>query len=260
MMYYRWFCLWLILLTSSAWSNEVVRQVQEELRKRNLYFGDVDGQSSSDLSSALKRYQTRKGFAITGEIDEETATSLNVSGNLPPRHWPDVPVLRSDIAPQLPPAQRLALEKQAAAVPEATATVAPPAEGPSPPPDLTSDRITELVQKYLRDGETTDIAAQTRYFRYPLFYFDHGRVGSAFVRKDVTNYVKRWPERKYVLSEPVQVTATDNKGEMRVEFLISFSVSNRNYAVSGRTKNFWTVRHEGDELKIVSIREERLRE
>lgn len=259
-MSHRWFLLWFFLLASSAWSNEVVRQVQEELRKRNLYFGDVDGQSSADLANALKRYQTRKGFAATGEIDEETATSLNVSGNLPPRRWPDIPVLRSDIASQLPPSQRRALEQQAEANPLATPYPAPPAESPPPAQDITPERITRLVQKYLRDGETSDVVAQTRYFSYPLVYFDHGSVTSSFVQKDVTNYVKRWPERKYVLSEPVHFMAAANESETRVEFLISFSVRNRNLAVNGRTRNFWTVRPEGDELKIVAIREERLRE
>ena len=34
----------------------------------------------------------------------------------------------------------------------------------------------------------------------------------------------------------------------------------KKYAASGRTKNWWTLRPEGDELKIVAIREQRLRE
>ena len=39
--------------------------------------------------------------------------------------------------------------------------------------------------------------------------------------------------------------------------VITFEVRNQNYRVAGKTKNFWTVRPEGDELKIVAIHEQR---
>lgn len=255
----RWLCLLLLLVAITASADEQVRQVQEELRKRNLYFGDVDGQASTDLANALKRYQARKGFAVTGAIDEETATSLNVQIASTAR-WPDIPVLKSDAAPSLPAPQKLALQKQAEVNPDSAPTPVPPSEAPPPAQDISPERMTQLVAQYLRDSETSDIAAQTRYFAYPVTYFDHGVVGPAFVQRDVVNYVKHWPERKYVLTEPVSFVASDREGETNVEFLIKFSVRNQKYSVTGRTRNFWTVRPEGDELKIISIREERLRE
>ena len=70
-------CLWLSI-SHVALADETVRQVQEELRKRNLYFGNIDGQTSPVLVDALKRYQTRKGFTVTGKVDADTATSLHV--------------------------------------------------------------------------------------------------------------------------------------------------------------------------------------
>ena len=73
-------CLCLVLIGTAALvrADEKIRQAQEELRKRNLYFGNVDGQESPELGAALKRYQTRKGFAVTGSVDNETATSLHI--------------------------------------------------------------------------------------------------------------------------------------------------------------------------------------
>jgi len=259
----RWLCLLLVFVVTAAFADERVRQVQEELRKRNLYFSDVDGQTSADLANALKRYQTRKGFTVTGTISDETAVSLNVqlrtaAGN--PPALPDVAVLRSDIARELPAQQRVALEDLAEENPDFVPTPAPPAESPPPAPGINPERITQMVQQYLRDCETSDIAAQTRYFAYPVEYFDHGSVGPAFVDRDVTNYVKRWPERKYTLTEPVSYVASTRDGETKVEFPISFDVRNKSHAAKGRTRNFWTIRPEGDDLKIISIREERLRE
>lgn len=255
----------LLLFTSSlALGDERVRQVQEELRRRNLYFGDVDGQASPDLANALKRYQGRKGFAVTGSIDDETASSLNVQVQESPTAkqtvLPDIPVLKSDSARELPQLQRVALEKQAEENPDLVPPPAPPAESPPSSQEFKPERIQRLVEQYLRDGETSDIAAQVKYFSYPVEYFDHGSVGPAFVEKDVANYCKRWPERKYLLTEPASFAASANEGETVVEFPLAFSVRNKNHTASGRTRNTWTVRAEGDELRIISIREQRLRE
>lgn len=59
-------------------ADDVTRSVQEELRKRNLYFGDVDGSRTPQLAAALRRYQGRKGFSATGDADETTLRSLSL--------------------------------------------------------------------------------------------------------------------------------------------------------------------------------------
>jgi len=67
------------LCAGSVLAEDRVRQVQEELRKRHLYFGDIDGRDNTELHSALKRYQARKGFTISGDIDPDTAASLGLA-------------------------------------------------------------------------------------------------------------------------------------------------------------------------------------
>ena len=265
----RLFTILLLLclpLPRLARADETVRQVQEELRKRNLYFGNIDGQTSAVLVDALKRYQARKGFAVTGKLDRDTATSLHVetatvaaTGPLP-----DTPVLKSDTASALPESQRLALQRDAEEKPDLTPSPPPPAESPAPGQDLTPERVNKFVQDYLRDGEGSDIPAQVKYYAFPVRYFDHGTVSEQFVTEDTANYVKRWPERKYTLDGPVTFFASGSEGETNVEFTIAFDLhsptrSTKNKAV-GRTKNSWTVRGKGDELKIVAIQEARLRE
>jgi hypothetical protein len=242
-------------------ADEKIRQAQEELRKRNLYFGNVDGQESPELSGALKRYQARKGFNATGYVDSETAASLHIQTTAASAaSLPDLPVLRSDSARELPPQERVALEQAADTNDDLSPSPFPPAEAPGPGQNLTPERVTKLVADYLRDSETDDVAAQVRYFAYPIQYFDHGAVNEQFVLKDVRNYLKRWPKRKYTLNPPVQFFAAGREGETIVEFLIGYDVRNKSHTVSGRTKNWWTLRAEGDELKIVAIREQRLRE
>jgi hypothetical protein len=249
---------------SRALADEQVRQVQEELRKRNLYFGDIDGQATPELASAVKRYQARKGFAVTGSVDEQTASSLHVSTTTvvakTDSTWPDLPVLKSDAARQVSESRRLELQRQAEENPDLAPSPAPPAESPAPGQNITPERVTKLVEDYLRDGETQDIATQVRYYGSPVDYFDHGSVDQEFVKRDTSKYVQRWPDRKYMLVGQPQFVAGGEDGSTVVEFTIAFNVRNKNHAVSGKTKNFWTLRAEGDDLKIVSIREERLRE
>ena len=46
--------LW--LAANVGWSGELTRQMQEELRKRNLYFGEIDGTDSEFLKKAVAKY------------------------------------------------------------------------------------------------------------------------------------------------------------------------------------------------------------
>ncbi len=107
------------LAAAVARGDETTRRVQEELRKRNLYYGDIDGQRTRATAGALRRYQERKGFAATGEPDEITLRSLSIEppsfvaasredesapaenaadGSSGP--WPTGTVLKSDRAPR----------------------------------------------------------------------------------------------------------------------------------------------------------------
>jgi hypothetical protein len=262
------FCLIGIATGPAVRADERIRQTQEELRKRNLYFGNVDGQVSAELAGALKRYQARKGFDVTGTVDETTSTSLHIPAATvsakSTQTWPDTPVLRSDAARALSESQRVALEKEAELNPDPSPTPAPPAESPGPGQNLTPDQVTKLVSNYLRDAETDDVTTQVKCFAFPVEYFDHGSQMEGFVSRDVRNYLKDWPQRRYTLIGPVNFFASGKEGETNIEFTIEFNVRNparkKKYEASGRTKNFWTIRPEGEDLKIVAIREQRLRE
>ena len=227
-------CLLLLGATLSSPADEGIRQVQEELRKRNLYFGDIDGQNTDELTGALKRYQKRKGFAVTGSICADTAASLRIqstvaSTNKDPSDWEDLPI-----------------------DPE------PPAEPPPPSPVVSQDRVNQFVETYLRNGESNDICHQVWFYAFPVQYFEYGAQNRDFVRRDIKYHVKDWPERKYTLIAPPSFATSDNAGETRIEFSIDFYRRDKKRVASGKAKYFWTVRAEGDVLKIVSIREELL--
>lgn len=68
-----------ISFLSDVFANDQVRRVQEELRKRHLFYGEITGEMSPSLSAAIGRYQERKGFARTGFIDLDTCISLGIA-------------------------------------------------------------------------------------------------------------------------------------------------------------------------------------
>ena len=90
----------------------------------------------------------------------------------------------------------------------------------------------------------------------------HGTVDEPFVTKDVTDYVKRWPQRHYTLATPVTFFAS-GQDETQVEFSSpSMCAANheRQKRRLGPHQELVELRPEGDDLKIVAIREQRLRE
>jgi len=227
-------CVALLATTSPVQADETTRRVQEELRKRNLYFGDTDGQSTDELTGALKRYQKRKGFEVSGTICADTAASLRIQSTIASTdkdssEWEDLPI-----------------------DPE------PPAEPPPPSHVISQDRVNKFVETYLRNGESNDICLQVWFYAFPVHYFEYGSQDKKFVRQDIKYHVKDWPERKYTLIAPPTLAAADNEGEARIEFSIDYFRRDKQRVASGKAKYFWTVRSDGDVLKIASIREELL--
>jgi peptidoglycan hydrolase-like protein with peptidoglycan-binding domain len=74
-----------LVWTAAAWADDLTRAVQQRLKDRGFYYGDVDGQGGSETSAAIRRYQIRYGLKVNGELNQETLNSLGLSANnLPP--------------------------------------------------------------------------------------------------------------------------------------------------------------------------------
>jgi hypothetical protein len=67
-----------LYLIEAVFADEQVRKVQEELRKRHLFYGAITGEVSPAFTVALSSYQQRKGFDPTGRLDLETCASLGL--------------------------------------------------------------------------------------------------------------------------------------------------------------------------------------
>jgi hypothetical protein len=66
-----------LAITGLVYADDNVREVQTKLSDEGFYRGEIDGAYSSDLATALTRYQVRNGLPITGQLDTETAKALD---------------------------------------------------------------------------------------------------------------------------------------------------------------------------------------
>ncbi len=247
--------LLILALPLAANAGEPTRRLQEELRKRNLYFGDVDGKASPEFAGALRTYQQRKGFQPTGEPDQETLASLKLAP--PPATSPDLPgepVYRSDQAREISEQDRVALE---------AAFVDVPVEEPEPvasaPEEDVAEKAREFIASYLAQAERNELEKELSFYGYPLNYFDHGKVERGYVEKDVRRYYKRWPERDYTLLAPPAVGAVQANDRLAVTFKMKFSVKNEARTARGQTEYVFTLDTSSPDWKVVGLKERRLR-
>jgi len=200
---------------STARADEETRQVQEELRKRHLFFRDIDGRPSPEYAMALKRYQQRQGFAQTGVADDVTLYSLGIGEASPPaegaRDLPDVPVLKSD-----------------AALREPRPTAPPVPTKAQNAGDVAKAEIRNFLRRYFDACETANPDDELAFFAERVEYFDHGVVDKPYIRNELAVYDQRWPSRKYTLGDSLRIVRTGNNTIVKVR--VAFEVSNMEHS------------------------------
>ena len=89
-----------------SYSRNIVLQVQNELRNQGYDVGTPDGLAGYKTSNGIKAYQKNKGLKITGKIDNELLSSLNIDDE---SDWLEGPVALALTYP-IPPNRSLFIE------------------------------------------------------------------------------------------------------------------------------------------------------
>jgi peptidoglycan hydrolase-like protein with peptidoglycan-binding domain len=282
--------LCLVLLPGVLRAQDDLRSVQEELRRRSLYFGDVNGRDSTELQEATKRYQQRKGFTATGKPDRETLKSLGLvprSPNEPPPQelaWPQEPVLPSD-AKIDPAAVAVALNEETGIAPAAVVTkkqarratsaaakrraasptasnVAPvvdPKQKPKNSPVITPPELAKFASDYFMVMGSNDITRQLKFYADNVKYYQNGLVDRRIVEQTLRRYQARWPNRRYTMGKEVRYSRINAKGEIVMAFPVSFELRDGRRTVKGQTENMLAISAGTADPRIVSISEQRIR-
>ncbi len=95
-------------------------------------------------------------------------------------------------------------------------------------------------------------------------YFKFGWVDKEFVQKDMLNYFKKWPYRKYTFQNDVKILSTSQLNEKAVKFRFDFFVHNPHRQkwpkmISGEAEATWKLRRIGIELQIFDLKEKILK-
>jgi hypothetical protein len=229
-----------------AWADEETRQVQEELRKRHLYFRDIDGRTTHEYAVALKRYQERMGFAQTGVADDVTLYSLGIGEPPSPAegrgNLPDMPVLRSD-----------------ASVPETNRPPAPVPTSAQNAGNVGKSEIHAFLRRYFDACQSPNPDDELGFYAERVEYYDHGTVDRPYIKNELAVYDQRWPIRKYTLGDSLRVVRKGNNtiAKIRVNFQVANNEHNRK--ASGRTDDTFNLARRGDSLEIVALKEARVR-
>lgn len=75
------FCLF--LTATLARGDELVKNVQTELKSQGFFYSEVTGVNGPETVAAIKRYQIRNGLEVTGTLTKETLTALGLGGGAP---------------------------------------------------------------------------------------------------------------------------------------------------------------------------------
>ena len=265
-----------------------LRSVQEELRRRSLYFGDVNGRESAELQEATKRYQKLTGFAATGRPDRETLKSLGLvprSPNEPaPQElaWPAEPVLPSDekidpvevagalneetgIAPSAVVSKKMAnrrgvLAQRPPTNSSAPATVPDPnLKRPANSPVIAPSALSRFVGDYFAAMSSNDIKRQLKFYADNVDYYRNGKIDRRIVEQTLRRYQARWPNRRYTMGTEIRYSPINSRGEIVMTFPVTFTLKDGRRTVKGSTDNRLAISAATLDPRIASISEQRIR-
>src|SRR6266436_8268178 len=71
----------IVFLLLIAWAmpihaDQTIANAQQVLKDQGFYYGEITGEKNADTIAAIRRYQIRNGFPITGELNDETLRAL----------------------------------------------------------------------------------------------------------------------------------------------------------------------------------------
>ena len=62
-------------------ADQLVEHVQQALKDRGFYYGEINGEANANLTAAVRRYQIRNGLQVSGELNNETLQSLGITSS-----------------------------------------------------------------------------------------------------------------------------------------------------------------------------------
>jgi peptidoglycan hydrolase-like protein with peptidoglycan-binding domain len=232
-------------------ADDQIAAVQEKLKSRGFYYGEVDGENSNETAAAITRFQVRNGFQVTGELNEETLRSLGLTLSQP---------LEQNAANYSGPKIEAwrALREQDREFLRRTTSSQPTEQTSNQSLSLT-DQIRDFIAGFVVAGITSDVEPELQFYADKADYYDSGLVGKDFIRNDILRYNQKWPVRQYWLEGDVRILDGIEADAIAVQFQIRYVVQNQQKESRGTAIKTLKLRKIQDGLEIISVREKTLK-
>jgi peptidoglycan hydrolase-like protein with peptidoglycan-binding domain len=230
-------------------ADDQIAAVQEKLKSRGFYYGEVDGENNNETAAAITRFQVRSGFQITGELNEETLRSLGLELSQPVGQNEE-----NDSAPKIE-AWRALLEQDREFLKQTTASQRSERTTDQFFDASRMDQIRDFVAGFVVAGITSDVEPELQFYADKAEYYDSGLVSKDFIRNDILSYNQKWPVRRYWLEGDVRILNEMEAGSIEVSFQIRYVVRNRQKESRGTAVKTLKLQTKRDGLEITSVRE-----
>ena len=275
--------------TASA-ADDNIRKAQARLKNEGFYFGEVSGTFDNDTSAAITRYQIRKGLQITGQLDHQTATALDVtataasarSGSTDSGSWQRLrksdrrflerlettrPAGKAGKAapPSAVSSSRGAETKGAPPAPTAQSAAGAGAQslpagaaGNGPVLVLSQERLRDYVGAFVLAGLDPRVGAELEFFADQVEYYDKGTISRDKIRADLQRYNAQWPERRFWLAGEIDVQPQPDS-RVRVTFPLRYQLRNGTRLSAGQIQKTLLLEVVGEDLEIAAVNERKVR-
>jgi len=117
------------------------------------------------------------------------------------------------------------------------------------------ERLRDYVGAFVLAGLDPQVGAELEFFADRVDYFGESQVAREKIRRDLVNYDKRWPQRRFWLAGEIEVSRPSG-GMLRVTFPLRYELRNGSRSASGLVRKTLTLRKAGDgDLEIVAVEE-----
>ena len=241
--------VFLLLTVSWLYADSQLAAVQDALKARGFYSGEVNGKRENETAAAITRFQVQSGLEVTGRLNEETLRSLGLEPS-------------NDINPTEDGARieawRALREQDREFLRQTASGQEGSDEGEQTSQANTLDQVRDFVAGFVVAGISEDVEPELQFYAEEADYYDSGIVSKDFIRKDILRYNQKWPMRRYWLDGEIQVLNELDKDPIEVRYQISYIVQNQERESSGKAVKTLKLQKTPNGLAITSVREKTL--
>jgi hypothetical protein len=218
--------------------------------------------NAMQLAKTMGAIPERINFAIP--IDEARAMILIAyAGGFTPSHR-TAPLRDQEIFAQSKDATVLILAPKKIQPETQQADRSPPAQnespaeifaGPNTQPVALKPSLLAFVQAFIQSGASDRLESTMQFYGPKVNYYDKGAVNGEFIRKEVTEFRRRWPRREYRLLDNPVARVGPGSNQFMVTYRVGYLLGDRRAETHGFATVTILIQDDDGTYSVLAIRE-----